>query len=194
MPITSKEALNIKNQPGLLKIWFYSHQISRPVALQARWLWASDIWSLAKSFQLVDLCMLCFEFIRNVHIDPINQSTETKKKKKIPTYLPTLKNLGRVTANKIFFKDGPAEKNRTHPFSHYKPIRRSRAANSAVGPIRPNFKLFRALMHVIITCKYKKEWMKKVGQTLSIHSQDIEQKPISDINQGPNIPFQICEK
>ena len=55
-----------------------------------------------------------------------------------------------------------AEKNRRHRFSHYKPIRRSRAANSAVGPIRPNFKLFRALMHVIITCKYKKEWMKKL--------------------------------
>ena len=42
-------------------------------------------------------------------------------------------------------------------------------------------------MHVIITCKYKKEWMKTVGQTLSIHSQDIEQKPISDINQGPKL-------
>ena len=58
-----------------------------------------------------------------------------------------------------------AEKNRRHRFSHYKPMgiffRRSTAANSAVGgPIRPEFKLFRALMHVIITCKYKKEQMK----------------------------------
>ena len=27
----------------------------------------------------------------------------------------------------------------------------------------------------------------KFGRTLSIHSQDIEQKPISDINQGPKL-------
>ena len=27
----------------------------------------------------------------------------------------------------------------------------------------------------------------KFGQILSIHSQDIEQKPISDINQGPRL-------
>ena len=31
------------------------------------------------------------------------------KKKKIPTYLPTQKNMGRVTANKQFFKDGQIE-------------------------------------------------------------------------------------
>ena len=36
------------------------------------------------------------------------------------------------------------------------------AANSAVGgPIRRKFELVRALMHVIVTCKYEKEWMKK---------------------------------
>ena len=41
-------------------------------------------------------------------------------------------------------------------------FRRSRAANSAVGgPIRPKFELVRALMHVILTCKYEKERMKK---------------------------------
>ena len=40
-------------------------------------------------------------------------------------------------------------------------FRRSRAANSAVsGPSRPKFKLVRALMHVIITCKYEKDRMK----------------------------------
>ena len=40
-------------------------------------------------------------------------------------------------------------------------FRRSRAANSAVGgPIRPKFKLVRALMHVIIACKYEKDRMK----------------------------------
>ena len=58
-----------------------------------------------------------------------------------------------------------AEKNRRHRFSHYKPLgiffRCSRAANSAVsGPIRPKFELIRALMHVIVTCKYEKERMK----------------------------------
>ena len=55
--------------------------------------------------------------------------------------------------------------NRRHRFSHYKPMgiffRHSRAGNSAVGgPIRPKFELVRDLMHVTITCKYKKERMK----------------------------------
>ena len=40
-------------------------------------------------------------------------------------------------------------------------FRLSRAANSTVsGPIRPTFELIRALMHVIVTCKYEKERMK----------------------------------
>ena len=40
-------------------------------------------------------------------------------------------------------------------------FRRSRAANSAVGgPIRPKFEPLRALMHVIVTCKYEKEPIK----------------------------------
>ena len=50
-------------------------------------------------------------------------------------------------------------------FSHYKPMgiffRHSRAANSAVsGPIRRKFELVRAVMHVIITCKYEKDQKK----------------------------------
>ena len=40
-------------------------------------------------------------------------------------------------------------------------FRRLRAANSAArGPRRPKFKLVRALMHVINTCKYEKDRMK----------------------------------
>ena len=40
-------------------------------------------------------------------------------------------------------------------------FRRSRAANSAVGGrFWPNFELLRALMHVIITCKYEKDRIK----------------------------------
>ena len=55
-----------------------------------------------------------------------------------------------------------AEKKWRHPFSHYKPMGIfSRAAYSAVGGlIRPKFELVRALMHVIVTCKYEKERMK----------------------------------
>ena len=58
-----------------------------------------------------------------------------------------------------------AEKKWRHRLSHYEPIgiffRRSRAANSAIGgPIRLKFELVRALMHVIVTCKYEKERMK----------------------------------
>ena len=57
-----------------------------------------------------------------------------------------------------------AEKKWRHLFSHYKPMgiffRLSRAANSAVGgPIKPIFELVRALMHVIIACKYEKDRM-----------------------------------
>ena len=40
-------------------------------------------------------------------------------------------------------------------------FRRSMTANSAVScPIPPKFELVRALMHVIVTCKYQKERMK----------------------------------
>ena len=50
------------------------------------------------------------------------------------------------------------------PFSHYKSVnifRRSRAANSVVsGPIWPKFELVRDFMHVLVTCKYKKDRIK----------------------------------
>ena len=51
------------------------------------------------------------------------------------------------------------------PFSHYKSMgmffRRSRAANSVVsGPIWPKFELVRDFMHVVVTCKYKKDRIK----------------------------------
>ena len=51
------------------------------------------------------------------------------------------------------------------PFSNYKPMGNfldaKRAANSVVsGPIWPKFKLIQDFMHVLITCKYKKDWIK----------------------------------
>ena len=51
------------------------------------------------------------------------------------------------------------------PFSHYKSygkfFRRSRATNSVVsGPIWPKFELDRDFMHVLVTCKYKKDLIK----------------------------------
>ena len=50
-------------------------------------------------------------------------------------------------------------------FSHYKSIekffRRSRAANSIVnGPIWPKIELVQDLMHVLVTCKYRKDRIK----------------------------------
>ena len=49
-------------------------------------------------------------------------------------------------------------------FSHYKPMgnfRRSRTANSVVsGPYWPKFELVRDCMHVLVTCKYKKDRIK----------------------------------
>ena len=50
-------------------------------------------------------------------------------------------------------------------FSYYKPMAnffwRSRAANSIVGgPIWPKFELVRDFMHVLVTCKYKKNRIK----------------------------------
>ena len=58
-----------------------------------------------------------------------------------------------------------AEKKGLNNFSHYKSLGiffwRSRAAYPAVGgPIWPNFELLRALLHVIVTCKYEKNGMK----------------------------------
>ena len=59
-----------------------------------------------------------------------------------------------------------AAKKWQHRFSHYRSIngiffRRSRAANSAVrGLIWPFFKPLRALMHVIIACRYEKDLIK----------------------------------
>ena len=45
------------------------------------------------------------------------------------------------------------------PFSHYKFM--GRAANSIVsGPIWPKVKLLRDFMHILITCKYKKNRIK----------------------------------
>ena len=60
------------------------------------------------------------------------------------------------------------------PFSHYKSMgifRRSRAANSVVsGPIWPKLELVRDFMHVLVTCKYKKNRIKsnreKGGDTI----------------------------
>ena len=43
----------------------------------------------------------------SVHLKKPKIYILTSKIKKIPTYQPALKNLGRVTANKIIFRDGP---------------------------------------------------------------------------------------
>ena len=49
--------------------------------------------------------------------------------------------------------------------------RRSRAANSAVGgPMRPKLKQVRALMHIIVTCKYEKEQMKNSREKVEMFS------------------------
>ena len=50
------------------------------------------------------------------------------------------------------------------PFSHYKSIANffcSRATNSVVkGPNWPKFEFVRDFMHVLVTCKYKKDRIK----------------------------------
>ena len=56
-------------------------------------------------------------------------------------------------------------------FSHYKSMgifsRRSRAANSAVlGPIWPNFELFRDVIDVLVTYKYEEDPIKNEGATV----------------------------
>ena len=56
------------------------------------------------------------------------------------------------------------------PFSYYKYwklFRRSRAANSVVGgPNWPKFALVRDFMHVLVTCKYKKDRLKTTEKRL----------------------------
>ena len=49
--------------------------------------------------------------------------------------------------------------------------RRSRAANSAVlGPIWPNFELFRDVMDVLVTCKYEEDRIKNEGARVDTFS------------------------
>ena len=72
-----------------------------------------------------------------------------------------------VTSNE--FDDNSIKNERASmetPFSHYKCtgifFRRSRAANSIVsGPIWPKFELVRDFMLVLVTCKCKKDRIKK---------------------------------
>ena len=69
-----------------------------------------------------------------------------------------------VTSN---FNDDLIKKNEL-AWRHHFPIislweifRRSRAADSVVsGPIWPKFELVRDFMHVLVTCKYKKDRIK----------------------------------
>ena len=80
-----------------------------------------------------------------------------------------------------------AKKKWRHRFSHYKRMgiffRRSRAANSTVGGlIRLKFELVRALMHVIVTCKYEKEWMK--------NSREKVEKPFFPIILNPTVTME----
>ena len=96
-----------------------------------------------------------------------------------------------------------AEKKWRHRFFHYKLMvffRRSRAANSAVtGPSRSKFKLVRALMHVIITCKYEKDRMKNSREkvetpffsiiTLWELSADMETRVLIRSGPKPNASF-----
>ena len=52
-------------------------------------------------------------------------------------------------------------------FSHYKSIRRSRAANSAVlSRIWPKFELVRDIMVVLVTCKYEEDPIKNEGASV----------------------------
>ena len=58
-----------------------------------------------------------------------------------------------------------AKKKWRHHFSHYKPMGifsdfQGQLTPQLVVQIKPKFELVQALMHVIITCKYEKEWMK----------------------------------
>ena len=47
-------------------------------------------------------------------------------------------------------------------------IRRSRATNSVVsGPIWPKFELVRDFMHTLVTCKYKKDWIKNSRENVA---------------------------
>ena len=80
-----------------------------------------------------------------------------------------MKAMSSLPASMKWIRSRTAEKKWQHRFSYYKLwvtfFRRSRPANSAVGcPIWLNFELLRAPMHVIITCKYKKNWMEKKAE------------------------------
>ena len=72
----------------------------------------------------------------------------------------TIAHLSPMCQGKILFKK-TTEKKWKHHFPHYKSmggfLRRSRAANSAVGgPTWPKFELIHNIMHVLVTSKFEK--------------------------------------
>ena len=65
------------------------------------------------------------------------------------------------------FDKGPIKNERASletPFSHYKSMGNFSDAQGQLtpvsGPIWPKFELIQDLMHVLVTCKYKKNWIK----------------------------------
>ena len=101
----------------------------------------------------------CKIFVIQGQVTPLMSSLIRPEIKLIRAFLPIL-----VTGN---FDDDSIKNERASMetvFSHYKSMgnfRRSRAANSVVsGPIWPKFELVRDLMHVLVTCKYKKDRIK----------------------------------
>ena len=69
-------------------------------------------------------------------------------------WLPTTLMMIRSKMNELAWK-------RHFPIISLWLFRRSRAANSVVsGPIWPKFELVRDFMHVLVTCKYKQDWVK----------------------------------
>ena len=90
----------------------------------------------------------------------------------VRAFMPVL-----VTSNfdEVLIKNERASKET--PFSHYKYgnfFRPHRVAKSVVsGPIWPKFKLVRDFMYVLVTCKYKKDWIKnnqeKVETSFSLY-------------------------
>ena len=94
---------------------------------------------------------------RNIQIGHGNQSTEIEL---VRAFMPVL-----VTSN---FDDNSIKNEWASletPFSHYKYMgnfQTSRTANSLVsGPIWPKFELVWDFMHVLVTCKYKTDQIKK---------------------------------
>ena len=110
----------------------------------ANWLQSSKVWNFVTQLQVTPKWVVWF--------GPKSNSSELLCLSWLPATLMMIRSKMNEQAWRHHF----------HTISLWEFFRRSIAANPVVsGPIWPKFELVREFMHVLVTCKYKKDRLKK---------------------------------